>query len=416
MSRQGAPLGVVMPSLNQRPYLSRAVSSVIDGGLPEVQLIVSDGGSVDGTQLDLAALALAHPGRIQWMSGPDRGPADAVHRAIQRSDADVIGWLNSDDFYTEGALPLAVEHLRSHPHHVAVYGHGVLVDRAGQRIDRYPTKPPSTPLQAFAEGCFICQPTMFLRREAYFALGGLDTRLRTAFDFDLWVRLFKACPDRIGFLEHELAVSRVHEASITSRSRRLVAIEGAAVVSRHIGPAPAEWALTHVDELCAAHPFEAEPASPANSAAALIAEISPCLSAAALETCGRRVAQDRRLALGTPDLAVDVTPDGWAGPLMQVRVRQPSAPFASLRLRGRHQGPQAEGLRITVHGPSGIEQRFGPLGRGDFEIEWPLTDGRPGSSMVFTLQSQPPFVPARTEPGSLDERDLVWQVLAAQLS
>ena len=243
------PLSVVMPTLDQAAFLREAVASVLAQGIPGLELVVQDGGSRDGTQAILAELAAAHPGVVHWVSEPDDGPADAVNKALARARGTIVGWLNSDDLYAPGAAARALQAFADRPEQVMVYGEGEHVDVGGRFIARYPTRGTDTPLAAWADGCHICQPTAFFRREVPATIGTLDTTLRTAFDYDFWLRLLKACPGRIGFVPEVQARTRLHAGAITLRLRERVALEGVQVIHRHIGPAPAHWLLTHFDEL-----------------------------------------------------------------------------------------------------------------------------------------------------------------------
>jgi glycosyltransferase involved in cell wall biosynthesis len=96
-------LSVVMPSLNQRAFIGEAVRSVMAQAIDGLELVVQDGGSLDGTLDELAALSAEFAGRLRWASAPDAGPAEAIHRAVLAARAPVVGWLNSDDLYTPGA-------------------------------------------------------------------------------------------------------------------------------------------------------------------------------------------------------------------------------------------------------------------------------------------------------------------------
>jgi glycosyltransferase involved in cell wall biosynthesis len=122
--RETPVVSVVMPTLDQVDFLARAVDSVLTQDLIDVELIVADGGSTDGTQARLAALAERHPGRLRWTSGPDSGPAAAVNAAVHLARAPLLGWLNSDDMLVDGALQRVVGHFEQHPGDAAVYGHG----------------------------------------------------------------------------------------------------------------------------------------------------------------------------------------------------------------------------------------------------------------------------------------------------
>ena len=243
-------VSIVMPSLNQAKFIGRAIDSVLAQDYPNIELIVADGGSDDGT-VEVLKARQAADARLRWSSQPDSGPAAAVNAALAQVRGTVVGWLNSDDVYASGALRRAVEALESNPNWLMVYGHGQHVDGEGKVFDDYPTLPPSTPIAKFAEGCFICQPTVFFRRSAWVLLGKLDEHLKTAFEFDYWLRAFHAFPQRIGFVDALQAQSRLHAGSITLRMRRAVILEGMQVLARHLGSAPKAWFLTYENELLA---------------------------------------------------------------------------------------------------------------------------------------------------------------------
>ena len=241
-------VSVVMPSMNQVAFIVASVDSVLSQNYDHLELIVADGGSTDGTQAWLTQRQ-AQDTRLRWVSEPDGGPADALNKVLRLARGTIIGWLNSDDLYTPGAVQRAVQALMDHPEWLMVYWHGEHVDADGQVSGRYPTLPPSTPAAEFSDGCFICQPTVFFRRTMWVLLGGLDNGLKTAFDFDYWLRAFTRLPGRIGFVDAVQAQSRLHAGCITMRMRGIVALEAMQVVALHLGQAPCHWALTHVNEL-----------------------------------------------------------------------------------------------------------------------------------------------------------------------
>jgi glycosyltransferase involved in cell wall biosynthesis len=250
-------VSVVMPSLNQAAFLPAAVASVLGQSYANVELIVADGGSTDGTLAILESLQQSDA-RLRWLSEPDRGPADALNKALRRVRGTVIGWLNSDDLYTPGAVQRAAQALHDEPEWLMVYGQGEHVDASGGFLGRYPSLPPATHITGFAQGCFICQPTVFFTRTLWLLLGPLDEGLKTAFDFDYWLRAFKQVPGRIGFLDILQARSRLHDDCITQRQRRTVTLEGMQLLARHLGYAPKEWLLTYVNEILSEKPHQRE--------------------------------------------------------------------------------------------------------------------------------------------------------------
>ncbi len=187
--------------------------------------------------------------RVRWFSRQDNGPAQAINNALAQARGTIIGWLNSDDLYMAGAVSSAVQALDDCPDWLMVYGQGQHISATGQKLDIYPTLPPPQPLSSFMHGCFICQPTVFFRRSMYVLLGGLDETFETAFDFDYWLKAFSAFTNRIGFVDRLQASSRFHDACITLRQRRTVALEGVQLLARHVGTAPIEWLLTYRNEL-----------------------------------------------------------------------------------------------------------------------------------------------------------------------
>lgn len=409
-------LSVVMPTRNQAAFIDSAVDSVMAQAGVDLELVVADGASTDGTPERLAALAARYPGRLHWVSEPDGGPADAVNRAIARARAPVVGWLNSDDLYMPGAAARALAALAAHPDWVAVYGEGEHVDLHGRPLGRYPTRPPETPLAAWADGCPICQPTMFLRRATLDALGPLDTGLRTAFDYEYWLRLWKAFPGRIGQVAEVQALSRLHDEGITLRMRRQVALEGVQVVARHVGPAPAHWLVTHIGEALAQHPFPADLGDPTVAMRALFDEAAPWLAPGAPGTPSQLRAAHRGLQMSGPDFAIDLFPDGWCAPRCTMRLRQPATPWRRLRLWGRHAAPHRGPLRLRIDGLGSGDGVWtgGTSSPGTFSVLLPLPE-RAGAELTMTIVAEPGFVPAHSGMNPQDTRLVAWRVDAVEL-
>jgi len=235
-----------MPCRNAGPYLQAAVQSVLSQ--PEcLELLVADGGSTDASLQVLEDLAEADP-RLRIVSRSDRGPADALNKAFRAARGTLIGWLNADDLYTPGALARAVAALNAHPEWLIVYGEADHINSDGDLLAAYPTQQPSAGIKAFRNGCFICQPSVVFRRSMGVMLGPFNTELKTAFDFDYWLRAFSSCPKRIGFIPTVQACSRLHSNTITAKQRELVALESMQLISDHCGHAPGHWLLTLVEE------------------------------------------------------------------------------------------------------------------------------------------------------------------------
>lgn len=241
-------VSIAMPSFNQAQYIEAAIESVFNQPYSNLELVVSDGGSTDETPEILSRIGAKEP-RLRWVSEPDDGPADAIWKSFSKARGEIIGWLNSDDLYAANAIPSMVSGFQDHPDWLMCYGQGEHVDEAGEPIALYPTQTPDVGITGFEGGSFICQPTVFLKVSALTLIGDLDRTLKTAFDYDYWIRAFRAFPDRIGFLEQVIAKSRLHSDCITQTMRATVALEGLALSQRHLGKAQPHWAATYLEEL-----------------------------------------------------------------------------------------------------------------------------------------------------------------------
>ncbi|HWK53337.1 MAG TPA: DUF1796 family putative cysteine peptidase, partial [Hyphomicrobiales bacterium] len=281
---------VVMPTRNQAAFIERSIRSVLDQDYANLELIVADGDSTDGTQAILQRLAEADP-RLRWFSEPDSGPANALNKALAQVKGTLVGWLNSDDLYTPGALSRAAAALEANPTHLLVYGHGQHIDAAGKVLEPYPTQRPEGSLERFLSGCFICQPTVVFRRTLVLLNGKLDESLGCAFDFDYWLRAFRKFPDRLGFVDAVQAQSRLHDGCITQNARRQVALEGLRVLYQQLQQAPKEWVLTYMEELLAG------PAMPGlrRHLEQTVEEAAPWLPPNELQALRQRVNDEARL-------------------------------------------------------------------------------------------------------------------------
>lgn len=226
-------ISIITPSYRMAPFLEQAIRSVLGQDVDSFEYAVLDGGSTDGTLEILKKFG----DRMKWRSQPDGGAAAALREGFQAATGEILGWLNADDVLCPGALKTVLSAFRDNPDAVAVYGGGVWTDEAGTEIDAYPTAEFS--LELLARECFICQPACFFRASAYREVGGIDPDLRSAFDYDLWIRLARL--GRFVHVPERLAQSRMHRSNKTLGQRGEVFREGMAVLEKHFGYVPASW-------------------------------------------------------------------------------------------------------------------------------------------------------------------------------
>lgn len=183
-------VSIISPSYNQGRFLEQAIQSVLEQDYPNLEYIIIDGGSDDGS-LDI--IQRYAPRLASWVSEPDQGQTDAINKGFARAKGDILAWLNSDDAYLPGAVSQAVAYLQAHPEVGMVYGDANLIDAAGNVIGRFPAR--QTDYRRLRRGyVHIPQQAAFFRADLWRQVGPLDPSYYFAMDYDLWVRLAKLAP------------------------------------------------------------------------------------------------------------------------------------------------------------------------------------------------------------------------------
>ena len=156
-------ISIIMPNYNHGDHIVAAIKSCLMQKHLE-ELIIVDGGSTDNSIVKVKNLLLKD-NRIKLINEKDKGPADALNKALEISKGKIIGWLNSDDIYCKNTFVLIDSKFKEDKNLKMVYGYGAHVDINGQFLELYPSKKPHYGIEEFKNGCFICQPTVFLKRD-----------------------------------------------------------------------------------------------------------------------------------------------------------------------------------------------------------------------------------------------------------
>lgn len=228
---------IVTPSLNMATYVERTIKSVLDQDYDDIEYIVMDGGSTDGTKEILARYGHL----LQFESRSDNGPGDAINRGYERSHGEFFAYLNADDTYLPGAIRTAVEYLLENPQVAVVYGNGFWVDSDDHVICPYPTRDFDPGL--LARECYICQPATLMRSEVFARVGMMNPELHYTFDYDLWIRIAKQYA--FGRLERFLATSRMHPSNKTIGAKGKVLRETIRLLRHHYGYVPYQWVYAY---------------------------------------------------------------------------------------------------------------------------------------------------------------------------
>ena len=230
-------VSVVIPIFNGVPFVAKAVESICAQGVPDVEIIVVDDGSIDGTQTVLVEL-VATAG-IKWFQQDHGGPARSRNRGISEASGEFIALLDCDDVWLPGKLKAQLGIMRARPDVGLVHTDYDVVDEQGRIEERVQARHSREPLvRAFVGGHTALPSTLLIRRTVFDRVGALDPELYGSEDADLTIRLYAVtgfeCVDRVlvhklqrghGYRDMAFDEARHREKVLASRRRFLERLE-----------------------------------------------------------------------------------------------------------------------------------------------------------------------------------------------
>lgn len=211
--RQNWPkISIVTPSFNQGEFIEETILSVTKQNYPNLEYIIVDGGSTDGT-LDIIK---KYQDKITyWFSENDDGQSDAIIKGFNKTSGEIIAWINSDDWYTPNAFLYVAEAFLKNSNTKVVYGQCFLTTFDGVLSRRIvPGKvTKANLLQYWVHYSIPPQPSIFFRKSLYEVANGIDKILIYGMDYDLWLKFSDVT--KFYQLHYELSCYRIHDESKT---------------------------------------------------------------------------------------------------------------------------------------------------------------------------------------------------------
>jgi len=180
-------VSIITVALNNCEYIETCIQSVINQNYKDIEYIVVDGGSTDGT----VDVIKKYDDKIDlWISEPDAGIYDALNKGIRMSSGEIIGFLHSDDLYVDQYVIANIAHEFSAYSVDSVYADLVYVKRNNlARVVRYYDSS-LFQVSKFAYGWMPAHPTCFIKKEVYVKYGLYKTDYIIAADYELLTRFY----------------------------------------------------------------------------------------------------------------------------------------------------------------------------------------------------------------------------------
>jgi glycosyltransferase involved in cell wall biosynthesis len=246
-------ISIISPSLNQAPFIRQMIESIIHQDHTDIEHIVIDGGSSDGT-----VEILRQYSALRWVSEKDRGQTHAINKGFALASGQILAWLNADDYYAPNVLGAVHRYFHEHPDCNILYGDITYVDKAGEFLHvlsgdviNYPALVRSPDI--------VRQPSFFWRKHVVEKLGPLDESLHLVMDLDFLLRGTRLFPPH--YIPLNVSYFRSYDEGKTKAQARRQVGEILRVYRKHHVPlTPSRWKYLlgkYLDSLHVRHPLRA---------------------------------------------------------------------------------------------------------------------------------------------------------------
>lgn len=205
-------VSIITPSLNSEKYIQETIESINCQTYKNIEHIVVDGGSTDGT-LDIVK---RYKG-IRLLHGPDNGMYDGINKGLKIARGEIVAYLNSDDLYFPGTIEIAVNSFICWPKVEFIYGDCYYIDENGKILFKYYFPQFDWGFFLMRKGSPIAQPTTFWRKSIHDKYGFFDPSYKLVGDWEFFIRVFSG--GLVRHCSHSMAKFRIHSQQACTKMR-----------------------------------------------------------------------------------------------------------------------------------------------------------------------------------------------------
>ena len=242
-------ISIVTPSYSQVEFLERTILSVLNQNYPNLEYIIIDGGSTDGS---VEIIKKYEKYLTYWVSEKDKGQADAINKGFKKSTGEILAWLNSDDTYLPGIFYKIAKDFRQNSEVDLIFGNIYFVDDTDKRIRelRFTEFDFSTLIY---EGGNLHQTGTFWTRKIYEKVGGLNSNYKFCMDYDFFCRVAKA--GKLCHMRDFFANFRMHANAKSSTISHIGHKEHKEIMRRYIPKSMNKWNFRYKKIICIVRRF-----------------------------------------------------------------------------------------------------------------------------------------------------------------
>jgi glycosyltransferase involved in cell wall biosynthesis len=229
-------ISVVIPSFNKASYIEKTLDSIFDQKYPNLEVVIQDGGSTDGTLEIIRRFVQKYPKLIRLESKKDKGQLDAVNTGMQKTSGEIITFINADDSYRVHAFKKVSEEYLNNPRALWFAGRGVVVNESGKEIALGVTFYKDLMFRRnsyllLLTVNYLIQPSVFITGSAYGKYGPFTGTTDFITEYELWLKLGKIGMPVI--IDEVLAEFRIEPTTKTKRLFSKLLAEDERVVVRY---------------------------------------------------------------------------------------------------------------------------------------------------------------------------------------